>query len=747
VMSDQRGSEEREIQALAAIEAYLDRLGWRYETEGDGFRVQYRGSNCELAINIELDADYLSIIAPGVIKVEDQARAAVLERAMKIQWETCIPKFEWNPRDDELRVCYYLPLADGLPSYPEFEQVVRGLCETTDECWEALLHASRERRAVSAEDRVRGAAELSALGRNLVHLATKREILPMYVREDLVEQLIALLDGPEQRVLLVGEPGTGKNALVHALATWIAADDSRVQSTSLRQRPIYECTPSSFQLSCHYVHELETKMQLIADNCRDENAVLFIDEINLAITAASLSEGHDRTVANLLLPYLSRNEIATIGATTPDGYKYMLRNNPRFANEFARLEVWEPDMDDSVRMVEDRIAKLSTGAATGRTHAFSRGLERTVVEVAGRWLKGRRFPGKGLELLNEVVATAGGRATTDPVSDHDVYETLRTRTGLREEIVLPERALAAEDVREALSDEVLGQPAAVETIVNVVLQTKADVAATDRPIGCLFFAGPTGVGKTQLARSTAKYLFDTEDRLLRYDMSEYASADGFLKLCGSAGQDREPGRLVSEVRAMPFSVLLFDEIEKAHSRVFNALLQVLGEGRMTDEAGQTVSFLNCVIILTSNVGSHLYTQGAIGFGQASRARVPEQRILDEIAKTFPPEFVNRLSAIVCFQPLDEETVRAIAQREVEALAQRRGFADRNLALTFEPEIIDLLCERGFDARYGARAMQRAVANLLLTPLAGVLAAQPDLRDTQLHAALDGATVRVEVRSS
>jgi ATP-dependent Clp protease ATP-binding subunit ClpA len=719
------------------VEEYLKRLGWGYtQRDADLFSLDYPGTRHRFPVRIQLTRDYLCVYVPSVLTVDEKARWAVLEAIYQIHWDSFLPKFEYDTKSRAVRAAWYLPATPEVPPYPLFEQTVYALCDAVERSWDALEEANQQKSdpamAVHPGLRLREAARLANLGRDLVELAGNLDILPMYVRDDLARQLIALLNSPRRQALLVGEPGTGKNALVYALATWIANDDVRVQNSSMRGCHIYECTPASFQACCFYTSELETKIGMIADNCVREQAIIFLDDANLAVTAGSFTDNPERTIANLLLPVLARNEIVMIAATTPSGHEAMLRVNPAFAESFQVLEVPEPSIEDARRMVGDRLQKLAAGLVGGRKYRFEEGVVDTVMDAASAFIRSRRFPGKALELLNEVVALKGMEAPDSPIKPTDIYACLHRQSHLAEDLAFPERPLTRQRVEASLSDDVLGQPMAIRTVADAVIRFKAEMVSPDRPIASFLFVGPTGVGKTQLAKSLSKFLLGAEDSLVRYDMSEYAGPDGLNKLCGTAGVRETPGRLVSDVIGRRFSVILFDEIEKAHPLVSNALLQVLGEGRMTDEAGRVASFLNSIIILTSNVGGNLYHQQHMGFGGERGGDVARDRVEDALKAYFRAEFLNRLR-IVHFAPLSEQIIRQIAEREIDRLAERRGLARRNMRLEVSEALLEQIMRRGYEPRYGARAMQRTVDDLLTAPIADVLAAQPGLRGAFLRA--------------
>jgi len=309
-------------------------------------------------------------------------------------------------------------------------------------------------------------------------------------------------------------------------------------------------------------------------------------------------------------------------------------------------------------------------------------------------------------------------ANRPKITPADVYELFRKRTGLPDFIIFRDKKIKAEEIKEYFSRRIFGQEEAVNDIVGTIISLKAELNDPGKPVAVFLFVGPTGVGKTALARLLAEYLFGTDKKLLRYDMPEFAGYAGFTRLI--VGMGNKPGRLVGDVLANPFSVILLDEIEKASEQVFNLLLPVMGEGRLTDEMGRTTSFQNTIIIMTSNVGAELYSSVPFGFlrpDMSDEVKTTEKQVIEKVKEYFRPEFINRLTRIVQFKPLSREGVRLIAQQEVEKVVHRRGIASRNLKVKVADNVFEFLISIGYSQEYGARPMQRAVERYFGYPLA------------------------------
>ena len=555
--------------------------------------------------------------------------------------------------------------------------------------------------------------------RDLVDLAVKRIIGPVYERTDIIDDLASLLSTQECNPLLMGEPGVGKNAVVEGLAYRIAAKE-----VPGLDRRLLECTSDSFLSGTVYCGEFETKVQVVVRALRTFKAVLFLDSTNEAVRVGGTSDVDTRTLATVLSPYLARNEITVIGATTPRGYTAMQRTNSAFSGRFTTLDVHAISSQQTRSILSDVKARFEKLYAVTIEEAS---LD-AIVDLAERFYRERAFPGKAFEILREVITMQIGRHHRPDerlIAPDDVYMSVKRKTGLPGFIIFRETKKDQKDVKRYFTERLFGQEEAIDAVVDKILSLKAEVNDPRRPVGVFLFVGPTGVGKTYLARILAAYLFGSEERLLRYDMPEYAPHDSMEKLIGHSRRGGERGKLVEDVMGCPFSVILFDEIEKAHRNIFDLLLPVMGEGRLTDASGHTVSFCNSIIIMTSNLGAELYGRIPVGFtvGTAKEElNGIEGNVIRKVKDWFSPEFVNRLTSIVAFKPLSREVIKIIAQREMDDLAGRQGIASRGLTISASDAVLERVISEGYDREYGARPMQRAVERYVGSPLAVAISA-------------------------
>jgi ATP-dependent Clp protease ATP-binding subunit ClpC len=555
-----------------------------------------------------------------------------------------------------------------------------------------------------SEERIQSLARLGRLGPDLTEAVGRdRFPRPLLLRLDLLEELVRLL-AQGRSVLLVGEPGVGRRTLLWQLAYAMAAG---LPGFPLGRRPLHLVPADAFQFGVFYMHELETKVRLAAAEALRLGALLAVADAELLVWAGARDADDPRTVANLLGPSLDQG-LRLVGVTTPEGYRLMERVNPPFCRRFVRLEVPALSPGATRRLLAARFREVP--AREGQL--FDEALE------AAAWL-GEPLPGGPLRLLEEAEALGAGGLP----GREGLYGAVCRRTGLCRELVDPWVCLPAESVRGFLGERIYGQEEAVEAVVDVILRVKAGLNDPGRPWGVLLLVGPSGVGKTELARQAAAFLFGSEERLVRCDMGALVGPEGLGRFLRTA---------VEEVGARPCSVVLLDEIEKTDAYLKDALLSILGEARITDARGRTVSFRNCLIFLTSNVGSELYGQRRPSLGPGLPARALEGMVRARLGERFRPEFLNRVDRVVCFRPLTAEVVRRIAEREVRRVEARLRRRRPGLRLAVAGELLERCAAEGWDPTWGARPIRRVVEQRVAGPVGRFLGANPWFREGVLR---------------
>lgn len=597
----------------------------------------------------------------------------------------------------------------------------------------------------SSEQRIKEAASLESMGRDLTSLAESGKLGLVYEREKEIKALASLLASGNNNVLLVGESGVGKNAIIEGLSQWItlasskdelsqsdwdvyvASDSNRIIikkkngntahtkyiSSNLMHKRIIETSADAFQYGCFYMHEFENKLKIIIEECKKHNAILFLDNINMVIHAGKTNDSSERSLANLMKRYLSGKELTVVGATTPEGYESILKANPDFINHFVKLDVVETSADKTKKILRELKDSFEEKA---KVSIDNEALDSTV-ELSQRFFPDRRLPGKAFELLNETISWQILDNRT--VGKKDIYDLIQRKTGFPAFIIHRDKPVKREEVTGYFQEKVYGQDHAIEAVADSILAYKTELNDPNKPVSTFLFAGPTGVGKTELAKSLAKYLFGSKYRLHKYDMPNYADERGISRLIEGKSFRNEPGQLISDTIANPYCVILFDEIEKAHSDIYNLLLPVFDEGVLVDPVGRTAYFKNSIIIMTSNLGSELYQKKSIGLSPDS-SEVTDNDLFNKIKQSFSPEFINRLTDIIYFKPLSKKDVTKIVRKELSMVFSRSGFRWRNLQINADEKVIGHIIEKGYSEDYGARAIQRTIQEEILYPLAAFL---------------------------
>ncbi|MFN3649154.1 MAG: AAA family ATPase [Armatimonadota bacterium] len=537
-------------------------------------------------------------------------------------------------------------------------------------------------------------------------------------REALLEQLLAILGSDRHNsVLLVGPPDSGKTALVHDVARRLAEGSV---PEGLRERALWFVTANNLIAGMKYYGEWQGRAQKLVRQVQQGRQLLYMGDPNEILGAGRFS-GSDNNLGRYLRPYMESGEVTLICECSPEAYASELRREPSFIQSFRRIDV-PPTDDPDTHAILQAVARRLEGEHPVRVEADAL---TAVCDLTTRFLPYRAFPGKAVRLLEELVRDLAGPAAADAeprtLGRDDVVAGFTRATGLPHFLLSDRSPLTLKEVRTYFEERLLGQPDGVEAMVDLVTVLKTGLNDPNKPLGSFFFVGPTGVGKTEMAKVLAEYLFGSRDRMLRFDMSEYASADALPRLIGSAWKPEDEGELTRRVREQPFSVVLLDELEKAHPEVFDALLGVLGEGRLTDAGGRTADFRNAIIIMTSNLAASRREMQAIGFGSEASDGESAERVRAHFIKQaegfFRPEFFNRIDRIVAFRPLTVEAMRRITRRELGKLLMRQGIVRRNLLVEIDDAVIDRLAEQGFHPLYGARPLQREIERAVILPLA------------------------------
>ncbi|MCU0795025.1 MAG: ATP-dependent Clp protease ATP-binding subunit [Akkermansiaceae bacterium] len=617
---------------------------------------------------------------------------------------------------------------------------------------------------------------LRAFGRDLTKLARDGELDPVIGRSSEIERVIQILcRRTKNNPVLIGEAGVGKTAIVEGLAQEIASGNV---PEILREKKVITLDLALMVAGTKYRGQFEERIKAVMDEIKKvKNVILFIDELHTIVGAGSAEGAMD--ASNIIKPALSRSELQVVGATTLNEYRKYIEKDAALERRFQQVKVDEPSVEDAIEIMKGLQEKYESHHKA----RFSPSAVEASVRLTSRYLTGRYLPDKAIDVLDEAGARARiGQMTRPPeikeiearidtinrekiaaISDQDfekaaalrdqeknakkeLEHTLETwRAASQEKIVdvseddimavvskwtgVPLQRMEEKEAEKLLKMEdelkgrVIGQNEAVTAISKALRRSRADLKDPRRPIGSFLFLGPTGVGKTYLARNLADFMFGDPEALIQIDMSEYMEKFTSSRLIGSppgyVGYE-EGGQLSEAVRRRPYSVVLFDEIEKAHPDVMNLLLQILEEGMVTDSLGRKIDFRNTIIIMTSNVGaSTVKRQTSLGFGAMTADEADfegmKDKILEEAKRHYRPEFLNRLDELVVFHMLEKVDLDRIVDLEVNKLLKR--LREKDIHMVLEASARDLLVKKGYDPSYGARPMRRAVERFLEDPLA------------------------------
>lgn len=573
-----------------------------------------------------------------------------------------------------------------------------------------------------------GAEELENVGRCLDWLFPD-DLARALGRGREVEELTRLLDGADRRpVLLVGPRQSGKTTVLHE---YVHRTVAQRKSPYRARHNVWLLSPQRLIAGMSYLGQWEQRLLAILKTARKRDHVLYFDDL-LGAYRAGMSRDSKLCAADVLKPYVERGEVRVLAEMTPEKLQVWRERDRGFADLFHLIPIGETDERQTLEIL---ISVLRGLEGRHRTRFDVEALP-AAVELVRRYVRDAAFPGKAAVFLEHLAA----KHPAADVSRETVYREFAAKTGLGVSFADRRQKLPRETIVAALGREVIGQRQAVDAVADVLSIAKAQLNDPRRPLGSLLFVGPTGVGKTQLAKTLAAYLFGDAERLLRFDMNEFVSPGAAARLVGTFA-DTE-GMLTSAVRRQPFCVVLLDEIEKAHPDVLDLFLQVMGEGRLTDALGRTTDFGNVVVILTSNLGTR-EAGAAVGFRSGASSDAPHY--LQAAKRFFRPEFFNRLDRVVPFDRLSRDEVRQIAELVIRGVFQRQGLVRRKCVLDVDPEALDRVVEQGYHPALGARALKREIERQLTQPVAlRLAAARPDAATViSLYPARTGIAVAVQ----
>ncbi|MFH1700170.1 MAG: AAA family ATPase [Candidatus Zixiibacteriota bacterium] len=645
----------------------------------------------------------------------------------------CISKLELLDNEDE--ASYYeawLTAAKG--DFVKAEMLFRALQISGDlpESFESGIQKGLEyvqgKTWIISSDSHKG---LSKYGYNLSALVRENKSQQAFEIENLVSEMVDILAySSKKSIILIGPTGVGKTAAVRQLAHII---NSGKCPKPLKGHTIFQVSTVSIIAGAIYIGQWQERLEELCNlGGNDKKILLYFEDIT-NIFGAGISSNDKSSFSDFLIPRIEQGKITIIGEMTQEQSRKIFWEEPRFQRLITEVTVDEP----TENKLPDILKNASQNIIGRRKVDFKQGCFTEAIELSGAFIPYKAFPGKAIDIISKAVELSKGSSNKGniQITPDDITLAFCELTGIPDLIVDQKQKILPEKIMSFFNERVLGQEDAMGSIIEAVISFKARLCDENKPIRSFLFVGPTGVGKTESSKVLADYLFGSPSRIIRLNMSEYNERDAVSKLIGSHYEDaKKCSRFIEEIRDNPFSVVLFDEIEKAHHDIHNLLLQLLDEGILLDGEGKPAYFKSCIIIMTSNIGAMNYSSQKIGFGSDTKVDLTElnKAVLKEVRGFFSPEIYNRFDGVICFRPLSKDVLSIIINREIGKVLERKGIKTGKFSIDIDPTVKDYIIEIGYDPKYGARHIKRAVEKAIAVPLASLLVSEELPDDCQIR---------------